>query len=94
MGSVFVNDYVKIAIVAAVIGAVFAFLWQKGYLARLSAYIAETREELRKCSWPSLEELKGSTLIVVASTIGLGVFTVVIDLAAYWFVRVLTQIRI
>jgi preprotein translocase subunit SecE len=66
-----------IAVVA--IGVIFGVLWRMGYLVRLSNYIAETREELRKCTWPSRAELKGSTLVVVISILILGVFTMVID---------------
>jgi preprotein translocase subunit SecE len=81
------NDYIILGIWVAVIGAVFLFLWQKGYLARLANYVAETREELKKCTWPSWDELKGSTLVVMISIIILGVFTVGIDQVVYHFVR-------
>ena len=40
----------------------------------------ETREELRKCTWPTWDELKGSTVVVMISILLLGVFTVVVDL--------------
>jgi preprotein translocase subunit SecE len=89
-----VNEYIKLAIWVVVVGAVFAYMWRKGHLLRLTNYVRETREELRKCTWPSLDELKGSTVVVVVSTALLGAFTVVVDLGAYWFVRVLTQIKI
>ena len=62
-----------------VIGAVFAFLWRKGYLMALSRFAGETREELRKCSWPSKEELKGSTVVVLVATVVVGLFTVGVD---------------
>ncbi|MFO1514403.1 MAG: preprotein translocase subunit SecE [Verrucomicrobiota bacterium] len=68
-----------------VVGAVFAFLWWKGYLVRLSNYVQQTKEELRKCTWPTWEELKGSTALVAISIIALGVFTMVVD---YIFVHV------
>jgi len=87
-------EYVKLAIWAGIIGAVFAFLWKKGYLRRFAAYVGETREELRKCTWPSLDELKGSTIVVVVSTLLLGIFTVCVDRLAFEFVRILTKIRI
>ena len=63
----------------AVIGAFFAFLWHKGYLMALSRFVGETREELRKCSWPSKEELKGSTVVVLVATVVVGLFTVGVD---------------
>lgn len=62
-----------------VIGALFGLLWWQGQIRRLSVYIQETREELRKCSWPTVEELKGSTALVIVSIAMLGAFTVVVD---------------
>ena len=86
------NDYVILAIWVAVVAALFAFLWRKGYLARLTNYVAETREELRKCTWPSWDELKGSTLVVMISILILGIYTVGIDFVIAMFVRWMTQI--
>ena len=62
-----------------VIGALFGLLWWRGQIRRLSVYVQETREELRKCSWPTLEELKGSTALIIVSIGLLGAFTVAVD---------------
>ena len=73
------SDWTKILIWAAVIAGVFGLLWWQGQVRRLADYVVETREELKKCSWPTWTELKGSTLLI-AITIGLlGAFTVVVD---------------
>jgi preprotein translocase subunit SecE len=75
-----VSDWTKILIWAAVIAGVFVLLWWQGQVRRLADYVVETREELKKCSWPTWTELKGSTLLI-AITIGLlGAFTVAVDL--------------
>jgi preprotein translocase subunit SecE len=76
-----VNDSIKILIWVIVIGALFGLLWWQGQIRALSLYIQETREELRKCSWPTWEELKGSTALVIVSIGLLGAFTVVVDFA-------------
>jgi preprotein translocase subunit SecE len=68
-----------IIIWALVILAVFAFLWRRGHLARFATYLQQTREELKKCTWPSWEELKGSTVVVTISILALGLFTVAVD---------------
>ena len=73
------RDLLWILLPAAIAGAVFAWLWRGGYLTRFADYIRATREELRKCSWPSWDELKGSTLIVAISILILGGFTVLVD---------------
>ena len=86
------NEYVKLAIWAGVIGAVFAFLWWQGHLGRMRTYVLETREELRKCTWPSWNELKGSTLVVMISIGILGIFTVGTDFFLTLIVRWMTKI--
>jgi preprotein translocase subunit SecE len=74
-----VNKLTTILIWLAIFAAVFGVLWWQGQLQRLTAYIAETREELKKCTWPTVEELKGSTVVVMVAIALLGVFTVVVD---------------
>jgi preprotein translocase subunit SecE len=71
----------------AVVGALVGFAWRKGYLMRISEYLAETREELRKCAWPSTDELKGSTAVVMVTILLLTAFTVIVDLVITQFVR-------
>ncbi|HET7624248.1 MAG TPA: preprotein translocase subunit SecE [Verrucomicrobiae bacterium] len=58
---------------------IFAIAWRKGYLQQLSDYVKETRDELKKCAWPTWAELKGSTIIVSISILALGLFTVAVD---------------
>ena len=86
------NEYVKLGIWVAIIAIVFLFLWRKGYLLRLSNYVLETREELRKCTWPTWDELKGSTVLVMISIVLLGAFTVAVDFVLTMFVRVITNV--
>ena len=81
------NDYLKLGIVVAIVGGVFAYLWRQGHLMRMSTYVQETREELRKCSWPTWDELKGSTFVVMVSIILLGGFTVIVDYILHTAVR-------
>ena len=84
------NDLIKIGIWVVVIGVVFAILWRKGYLVKISTYVQQTREELRKCTWPTWDELKGSTLIVFVSIVLLGGFTVAVDFVFSLLVRFVT----
>ena len=73
------NSWIQIAIWVVVIGALFGYLWWQGQIQRLAIYVQETREELKKCSWPTWVELRGSTLLI-AITVGLlGVFVYVTD---------------
>jgi preprotein translocase subunit SecE len=73
------SDLLKIVIWVVVVAVTFGVLWRKGYLMRLSNYVLETREELRKCTWPSLDELKGSTVLIMVTIFLLGGFIVAVD---------------
>ena len=73
------NELTKILIWAAVIGALFAYLWWQGQVRRFADYIQETREELKKCSWPTWQELKGSTVVIAVSIALLGAFVMAAD---------------
>jgi preprotein translocase subunit SecE len=81
------NNNVTLIITVLVVGVTFGILWRMGYLVRLANYVAETREELRKCTWPTWTELKGSTLVVMISILVLGVFTMVVDFVILSAVR-------
>ena len=72
-----------------VIGALFAYMWWQGQIKRLAVYVLETREELKKCSWPTWDELKGSTVVITISIALLGGFVYVVDQI---FFRILFQL--
>jgi len=85
-----VNDLARIGIWVVVVGVLFGILWRKGYLLRLTTYVQQTREELRKCTWPTWAELKGSTVVVGVSIFILGTFTVLVDFVFTMLVRWIT----
>jgi preprotein translocase subunit SecE len=72
------------------IAVAFAILWWTGQLVRLREYIAETRVEMQKCTWPTWAELKGSTVVVFISIFILGGFTVALDFLFAFLVRSIT----
>jgi preprotein translocase subunit SecE len=72
------------------VGGLFAWFWWAGHLARLATYVQATREELRKCTWPSWDELKGSTVVVAISIVLLGGLTVLADFVFTLIVNQLT----
>jgi preprotein translocase subunit SecE len=78
-----VNNWIHIAIWAVVILAAFGCLWWQGQVQRLAVYVQETREELKKCAWPSWEELKGSTALIAVMIGALGLFVVVVDVILF-----------
>jgi preprotein translocase subunit SecE len=80
------NDYLVLALWVGVIGALFAFSWRKGYLRRMRTYILETRQELIKCTWPTREELRGSTVVVSVAFTLMALFTVTVDLIVSYLI--------
>jgi preprotein translocase subunit SecE len=70
---------ITLLIWAAVVGTIFAVCWRKGYLLQVTNYVQQTREELRKCTWPTWDELKGSTVVITISIVLLGGFIVLVD---------------
>lgn len=83
------SDWTKILIWAFIVGAIFAYLWWQGQVRQLATYVQETREELKKCSWPTWVELKGSTALIMISIALLGAFTEVVDRILYFVFFVL-----
>jgi len=48
-------------------------------LERIKTYLLETRTELKKVSWPTKDELKESTRVVIVASIVLTIFIGVVD---------------
>jgi len=71
--------YIQLLIWAVVIGAIFGLLWKFGYIARFSAYVGDTRDELKKCAWPSRDELRETTVMVLFTVGLLAIFLLVVD---------------
>jgi preprotein translocase subunit SecE len=73
------KDYLPIIFGVVIASVVFVLLWRQGAFLRLSGYFNETKEELWKCTWPTWDELMGSTAVVIVSVGVLGGFTVGVD---------------
>jgi preprotein translocase subunit SecE len=54
-------------------------------------FLVEIIEELKKASWPTRSELLDSTIIVIASTLLLGLFTAISDFSVSQVVDLLTS---
>ena len=71
-----------IYIVLGLLVGLFGFLWYRGHLQSFRKYVMETRDQLRKCTWPTRDELYQHTVVVFLSTLMMGMFTVLADQAA------------
>ena len=78
------GNWTTILIWAAVVGAVFGYLWWQGQVRQLANYVQETWVELDKCAWPSWDELKGSTVLIMITIVLLSMFTEVVDRVLYF----------
>jgi preprotein translocase subunit SecE len=72
------------------IAGAFLYVWRSGQLAQIATFVRETREELNKCTWPTWNELKGSTVVVMISIALLGGFTVACDAVFSTVMRLIT----
>jgi preprotein translocase SecE subunit len=84
------SDFLWLGIWVAVAAVLFGFLWRKGYLEKIRNYVRETQEELKKCTWPSRDDLKGSTVVVMITIVMLGLFTVGVDWILSNLIRLIT----
>jgi preprotein translocase SecE subunit len=73
------------------IGRQESFSFMSKPLARVGTFLTGVREELRQTSWPTRDELIGSTLVVFVGVVLLASFIGVCDLllsqAAQWLLR-------
>jgi preprotein translocase subunit SecE len=80
-------DHLPLILLGLVGLGVFIYLWRQGAFLRLSNYWDETWEELHKCTWPTWEELQGSTVVVIVAVALLGGFTMLVDFVVANLVR-------
>ena len=55
-------------------------------------FLGEMVGELVKASWPTMQELRDSTIVVILAAVILGVFTSISDFALYNFVDMFTRL--
>jgi preprotein translocase subunit SecE len=82
-----VKGLLPILIGVAIALVIFAFMWRQGAFLKLSSYFDETKEELRKCTWPTRPELWQSTQVVFVAILALGFFTMIIDFLVASFIK-------
>lgn len=54
---------------------------------RFQNYIKEVIQELRKVTWPTMEELKGSTTVVIVFAIIMALFIATVDISLAWLIN-------
>ena len=57
---------------------------------KVRGFIADTVVELRRCTWPSRQELLESTVLVIVATVVLAAFVAGVDEVAMRLIRLVT----
>ncbi len=65
---------------------------KKPFFARMKKYFKDTKSELKKVTWPSKEQLKQNTIVIITFIIIVGVFLFAIDMLFSWLSSLLTNI--
>ena len=58
---------------------------------KVRGFYQEIVGELKKCTWPTREELRESTAVVIASVIIMSVFVAAADWACQMLIRLMTR---
>jgi preprotein translocase subunit SecE len=67
------------SVALVVVTVIVVLLVRAGYFLKISGYWSEMMEEMRKCTWPTWDELLGSTVLVMVAVGMIGGFTVAVD---------------
>ena len=54
---------------------------------KIQQYIKESIQELKQVTWPTWEELKGSTLVVILFSVIMGLYIAGLDVGLSWVVE-------
>jgi preprotein translocase subunit SecE len=74
-----VGAIVWYAVLFVGLGLVLFMAIKGNWFARINAFFADVRAELKKVSWPSWPELRSATWVVIVSTVLVTVFIVIVD---------------
>ena len=64
----------------------------KQIIQRVGAYLGDVGVEFRKIAWPDRQELVDSTVVVIAASLLLGLFTSISDFALYQVIDLCTHL--
>lgn len=65
---------------------------KKPFFARMKKYFKDTKSELKKVTWPSKEQLKQNTAVILVFIILIGIFLFLFDVLFSWASSLLTNI--
>ena len=60
-------------------------------MGKVRRFFVDCFEEMKRCTWPSKENLRESTLLVIVAMFGLALFVAIVDIIAKYFVKLITH---
>jgi preprotein translocase subunit SecE len=63
----------------------------KNPFSTVRTFVSEMKDELLKCAWPTRQELRESTILVIVAALLLGLFTSLSDFSLYQVVDLFTS---
>lgn len=64
---------------------------KKPFFTRLKDYFKSAKADLKKVTWPSKEQMKNNTIIIITFIILMGIFLFAFDSLFAWLVSLLTN---
>ena len=88
--SVDVSPAFLISSIVCVVSVFFVYRWEQK--PKVADLLIDTEAELRKVTWPTMEEVINSSMVVIVFVLFLGVFLAFADLVLTRIVRVLLRV--
>lgn len=88
------EPFLKYGVPLIVGGACCWIIYRLVHFPRFADFLITTEAEMKKVNWPSYQELKISTIVVLISTILLAVFLFITDTFWQWLLSVLGILKI
>ncbi|HWM89767.1 MAG TPA: preprotein translocase subunit SecE [Thermoanaerobaculia bacterium] len=74
-----VTEIITLVVVAALAGLAF-WLYRAGHFKRFVTFLGEVRTEMRKVSFPTREEVIGTTIVVIVTSVIFAIYLWIADL--------------
>jgi len=62
------------------------------WIGKIRVFFEETNEELKKCTWPSRDQLLESTLLVIVALVAVALFVTAVDYVLIKLINFVTTV--
>ena len=78
------TEWIVLLIVVAALAGLGFWLYKAGYWVKAKEFLTEVRSEMRKVSFPTRDEVVGTTIVVIVTSFIFAVYLFVADQAIVW----------